>query len=97
MLTVMTRGPEGAFACTPSGEVLHEPSPQEGIHTRVRFHHIGKPHLVLGGKILQRLSVTFRNGDHLILTNQATPVGWQRISYRRGGTAKADNSEGRCE
>lgn len=61
---------------------------QEGIHTRVRFHHIGKSHLVLGGKILQRLSVTFRNGDHLILTNRATPVGWQRISYRRGGTAK---------
>ena len=31
MLTVMTRGPEGAFACTPSGEVLHEPSPPEEV------------------------------------------------------------------
>lgn len=70
---------------------------QEGIYIWVCFYYIGKFYLVFGGKIFQWLSVIFRNGDYLILINQVIFVGWQRISYCRGGIVKVDNSEGCCE
>ena len=55
---------------------------QVGVDAWVSLKEVGKPHLVLGGEVFQRLFVIVRNGDDLILADNTATVGRQRIRHR---------------